>query len=425
MKNIIPSNLWNFISSKLEKFIPKKFHKWAVPGLALILVLLLVLVCCSGKDAPAAEPVVCTVSVQNLNVHKEYDPDSSIISQLPVDLEIRIQEQKNANGIDWGRIEKMKLSDGTRIKAGWINLEYVQFPGEEEPEVIETLPPEPATEPVTITLPDPDAGITTMGTVTTGKLHVRKGAGTKYEAFDSYLEGDRVEIQEIVFVEDTEWGFTGKGWVGMGYVRLDGSVVPEGDIRLISDGSRKVLGYGVVNLGELNVRSGPGTEYDKVATVKNGIRYAYYQVIEDWVRIESGWVSNDYFYVEGTSNSDIATTGVITHDDVNIRTGPATTFKSLSTVKTGDTIEVLARVGGWYYTPDGWINMTYVQLNDPIYTTGTGTVTIGLNIRKAPDAESDLEGTYAEGDRVTVTEVEGNWGKTDKGWINLKYVDFD
>ena len=127
MKNIIPSNLWNIISSKLEKFIPKKFHKQAVLGLALILVLILILVCCSGKDAPAAQPLLGTVAVDNLNVHKEHDPDSSIISQLPVDLEIQILEQKNANGIDWGRIDKMKLSGGTKIKAGWINLKYVIF----------------------------------------------------------------------------------------------------------------------------------------------------------------------------------------------------------------------------------------------------------------------------------------------------------
>ena len=127
MKNIIPSNLWNIISSKLEKFIPKKFHKWILPGLALILILSLILACCSGKDAPAAESVTCTVAVNNLNVHKEYDPDSSVISQLPIDLEIQILEQKNANGVDWGRIDKMKLSDGTKIKAGWINLKYVIF----------------------------------------------------------------------------------------------------------------------------------------------------------------------------------------------------------------------------------------------------------------------------------------------------------
>lgn len=425
MKEIIPSDLWNVLSSKFQNLVPAKYRKWLIPALALVLILILILVSCSLTDSPAEEVISCTVSADNLNVHKTYDPDSSILGQLPLDLEIQIQEQKSANGAHWGRIDKTKLPDGTKVKAGWINLQYVSFPGEDVPEVIETEAPVPETEPVTVILPDPDLGITTMGTVTTGKLNVRKGAGSKYEAFDSYLEGDRVEIQEIVIVDDTEWGFTGKGWVGMGYVRLDGSVVPEGDIRLVSDGSRKILGYGVVNLGELNVRSGPGTEYDKVATVKNGTRYAYYQVIENWVRIESGWVSNDYFYVEGTSSMDIATTGVITHDDVNIRTGPATTFKSLYTFKTGDAVEVLARVGNWYYTPDGWVNMNYVQLNDPIYTTGTGTVTIGLNIRTEPNADSEAVDTYVQGDHVTITEVEGTWGKTNKGWINLKYVDFD
>ena len=86
---------------------------------------------------------------------------------------------------------------------------------------------------------------------------------------------------------------------------------------------------------------------------------------------------------------------------------------------------MLARVGNWYYTSDGWVSINYVQLNDPIYTTGTGTVSIGLNIRKEANADSETVGAYAQGDRVTITEVDGIWGKTDEGWINLKYIHFD
>ena len=59
------------------------------------------------------------------------------------------------------------------------------------------------------------------------------------------------------------------------------------------------------------------------------------------------------------------------------------------------------------------------------YTTGTGSVTSGLNIRKEPDPSSESVGTYSIGDRVTITEVNGCWGKTDKGWINLQYVRYD
>jgi len=34
-------------------------------------------------------------------------------------------------------------------------------------------------------------------------------------------------------------------------------------------------------------------------------------------------------------------------------------------------------------------------------------------------------GTYQEGDLVEILEVKEHWGKTEKGWINLRYVTFD
>lgn len=427
MKQIIPSNLWNIITTKFQNLVPQKYRKLAIIALALVLVLIIVLVSCSAKETPAEDVVTCTVSADKLNVHKNFDPDSSVYGQLPLDLELRILEQKTANGIEWGRIDQIKLSDGTKIKAGWINLEYVTFPGEEEPEIIETEPPVPETEPVTVILPDPEQGITTMGTVTTGKLNVRKAAGSQYEAFDHYVEGDRVEIQEIVIVDDTEWGFTGKGWVGMGYVRLDGTAIThngEDAPAITSDGNLRVLGYGVVDLGSLNVRLGPSTGYEKTATVSKGVRYAYYQEEDGWVRIESGWVSTEYFYVEGTLADDAVNT-TVNADDLNIRTGPGTSYKSIGTAKKGDTLEILGQVGNWGYTTSGWVNMTNLEIHDPIYSTGTGTVTRGLNIRKEPNADSELVDTYKKDDHVTVLEVQGTWGRTDKGWINLKFVNFD
>jgi uncharacterized protein YgiM (DUF1202 family) len=267
-----------------------------------------------------------------------------------------------------------------------------------------------------------------MGTVTAGKLNIRKGAGSKYEAFDAYLEGDRVEIQEIVTVDDTEWGRTGKGWIGMGFVRLDGTAPEkpaetESGKTLVSDGSYAILGYGVVDLRELNVRLGPDTEYDKARTLTQGARYAYYEIRDGWVRIEDGWVSTDYFYVEGTT-TDGAFTGTVNTDGLKIRTGPNTGFRNIGTYQKGDTVEILAQVDAWGYTGQGWVFMNYVEANAPTYTTGTGVTTTGLNIRKEPDHESEIVGAYTMGETVTILEVQDNWGRTDLGWINLKYVDY-
>lgn len=296
---------------------------------------------------------------------------------------------------------------------------------------------EPATEPteaVSVTEPIPEvteapteppapAIEATMGTVTTGKLNIRKDAGSEHEAVGSYVQYERIEILETKTVGDTVWGRTNKGWIGMGYVRMDGTPFTPAN-NITTDGSFKILGYGVVDLGSLNVRTGPGTEYSKVREIAQNARYAYYQVQNNWVRIEDGWVSTDYFYLEGSKADDGMTAKVIS-DDLNIRTGPSTEYRSVGTYSKDEVVQILAQVHNWGYTAKGWISMHHVEKTIPNFSTGSGTVASGLNIRKEANAESELVGTYKEGDRVTILEVQGTWGRTEKGWINLQFVNFD
>ena len=393
----------------------------------LALILILGITCCSGKEAPAEFDPMGTVAADNLNVRKKPDADAKILGQLPADLEIEILEQEIVDGATWGRIDALTLPDGTKIKAGWINLQYVSFGKEEEPAPTTEPPTAPPTTEPAPELPTIPA---TMGTITAGKLNIRAEAGADSDEVGTYINGDRVEITETKTIGDTLWGHTGRGWVSMGFVRMDSTPplntdgTPAETDLLSTDGKYGVLGYGVVDLGTLNVRHGPDAEYKKVKDVKEGERYAYYQIVGDWVRIEGGWVSTEYFYIEGSTAAD-ATTGTVETEQLNIRTGPATTFQNVGTYKQGDSIEILAEVGRWGYTGKGWISMDYVLKAPKTYTTGVGTVNTGLNIRQEADADSQAMGTYQEGDIVEIVEVNGHWGKTDKGWINLRYVNFD
>ena len=43
MKEIIPSDLWNVLSSKFQNLVPAKYRKWLIPALALVLILILIL----------------------------------------------------------------------------------------------------------------------------------------------------------------------------------------------------------------------------------------------------------------------------------------------------------------------------------------------------------------------------------------------
>jgi uncharacterized protein YraI len=291
----------------------------------------------------------------------------------------------------------------------------------EQAEATELAEDQTATEPQPVGIP------ATMGTVTADGVSICKDAGFVVDVEEYYAAGDRVEIHETKDVNGTLWGYTGKGWIQMGSVRMD-DVPPAGDgtgeAELVSSGSYAVLGYGVVDLGTLNVRVGPGTDYTKVREIAQGIRYAYYEEYEGWVRIVDGWVSTEYFYVEGTTAED-ATDATVTTNNLNIRSGPDTTYKRVGGYMEDETIQILAVVGGWGYTEKGWVSMMYVELPEPVYTTGTATVTIGLNIRQEPDPNSEKVDVYTEGDRITVLEVKDGWGKTDKGWINLMYVQYD
>lgn len=393
-------------------------------GLILCFLLIIGLVCCSGSDTPDEEILMCTVSSDSLNVHKKSSADSRVLGQLPSGFEIEILEQTTSGETNWGYIEMTELSDGTKIKAGWIDLQYVRFAGEPEPT-------DPPVEPTTDTQPEPPVVNVNMGTVTASKLHIRKGPGSKYETDGAYFKGDRIEIVATETVDGTIWGQTNLGWVGMGYVRMDGIAVSTEEnpaaARILSNGNTAVLGYGVVDLGKLNVRLGPGTEYEKIGTVKLGTRYAYYQISansDNWVRIEDGWVSTDHFYLEGTT-ADNAITGTVTTDDLNVRTGPGTNFKSIMTLQAGETVEVLAQVDRWGYTEQGWVFMSYVEPLAPTYSTGTCTVTRGLNIRQEPSADSEKVGELVEGNVVTILEVQGGWGRVVQGWINLNYVEYE
>lgn len=393
--------------------------------IALALILILGITCCSPSEPAAEFDPMGTVAADNLNVRKKPETDSKILGRLPVDLQVEILEQKTVDGIVWGRIDAQTLPDGTQIKAGWINLDFVIF-GEEASTEPTQAPTEAPTEPP-VELPTVPS---TMGTITAGKLNIRSGAGSDNDEVGTYIRGDRVEVVETKTVGDTLWGKTGKGWVGMGYVRMDGTPPlnedgsPAETDLLNTDGKYGVLGYGVVDLGTLNVRHGPGTDYNKVKDVKEGDRYAYYQVIDDWVRIEGGWVSTEYFYIEGTTAPD-AITGTVETDELNIRSGPATTFKIVGNYKRGEKLDILAEVGRWGYTSKGWVSMDYILKAEKTYIPGVGTTSTGLNIRKEANPDSDAVGTYQEGDVIEILEVNGHWGRTSKGWINLRYVDFD
>ena len=273
-------------------------------------------------------------------------------------------------------------------------------------------PTEPATEPPeTESVPEAIIGI-----VNTTRLNIREKAGLQYAAIGSYYSGDSVEILET----KDGWGRTEKGWVFLDYLDFEESIEEE-SANPTPDGT-EVIGYGVVNLTTLNVRSGPGTNYEAITTVPYGKRYPFYQEKDGWVKLEKGWVSTSYFYVEGKTDEG-AGIGFVHSANPNIRSGPGLEFEVVGSYQNGETIKILAQINKWGYTEKGWVNMAYVGMKQR--PTGVGVVIPeSLNIRKQAKVESTLVGTYAQGEQIEILETNGDWGRTDLGWVHLDYVQF-
>ena len=218
---------------------------------------------------------------------------------------------------------------------------------------------------------------------------------------------------------------------------------------------------------DVNLRKGPGTNYSKVGTAKKGSQLTITETVEGggytWGNSDKGWIALRYTDFEevisgGTTSGGNTTptpnpapapeqvklSGTIkVNFSLNVRENAGTNYKVVGELTKGQRVEITETkmVGAtkWGRIEQGWISMDYVVLDEDKTepenpddntdaTTTTGTIvncTVCVNVRSGPDVSYDLVGTAKKGAKVTVTEVKGNWCKTDLGWISMTYVKLD
>ena len=159
---------------------------------------------------------------------------------------------------------------------------------------------------------------------------------------------------------------------------------------------------------------------------------------------------------EPTETEPPTVMGTVNTDKLHVRTDADVSSPSVQKLAIGTQVEILEQKTvddvTWGRIADGWVNMKYVTLDgdtteptdaptEPTATepaTGdndsddddtdgtTGTITASsLNIRSGPGTSYKKTGTVKKGDKVTIYEKSGNWGRTKDGWVSLKYVKLD
>ena len=393
----------------------------------------------------SAQSVVATGTVKcdtNVNVRKGAGTGYAIVGRGTNGTELSFYEIKTVGSTKWGR-----------FSSGWICLDYVTMTssdsswsdGKEDSK---------------------DDNSSNMTAIATGKvssktnLNVRSGAGTNYALVKSLKPGTQVSIYEKKSVNGVQWGrIDSANWVCLTYVTLDkddsgssnGSSWSDDNNSGSSSNMTAIATGKVSSKTNLNVRSGAGTNYALVKSLKPGTQVSIYEKKSvngvQWGRIDSAnWVCLSYVTLDKDSNSSDGTTEtaldtgkVSSTTALNVRSGAGTNYTRVKTLTPGTKVSIYEKktVNGTQWgriDKNNWVCLDYVTLdsadNDSASNTDTvtGTVTSsnGLIIRKAAGTQNAMVGYYVNGASITILEqktVGGvNWGRTDKGWVCMTYV---
>ncbi len=227
-------------------------------------------------------------------------------------------------------------------------------------------------------------------------LNIRNGASTSYHKVGAYTQNTIVTIT----AQSNGWGKTNKGWICLAYTEKVNSNIK-------NDSKKYTTGTYKITTSVLNVRKGPGTNYE----IKT------YKQLTGNARNQNKKLGN--YYTNGYQKGVICNVSKIS--------------------------------GKWGLTPSGWICLTYatkistnsVSSNSNNYKTGTYQVSASiLNVRMGPginykaktytqltsnarNQNKKLGNYYTNGYRkgviCNVSKISKNWGLTPSGWINLSY----
>ena len=328
--------------------------------------------------------------------------------------------------------------DGVRILAQW-EIDLIPFAGD---------------GPLAITTPE--------------ILNVRSGPGLTYDILTTVPQGTQATI--IGIGPNAEWYKVRLGvlsepaWIYAGLTTVTGSLASvkqytQAEIDGIATGTTNPIAVTIPAI--MNVRSGPGTQYDVVTTVTQGTRAEIVGIgpLDEWFLVEldslddPAWIYQDLTTVVGSlagvrqvATWQIGQPGSATGSERPI----AVTFPSLVNVREepGETYSVLKAVGqgtrawitglspdeNWYLVEIdgldqlGWIRedlTVLVGTLDNVKRITTAELemlpvaianTVLLNVRSGPDTTNSLVATLDEGNWVEIVGF-----NPQEDWVKVRY----
>lgn len=210
------------------------------------------------------------------------------------------------------------------------------------------------------------------GTVTGDTLRLRAEANTTSSILTTVVKGTQVVVLENQV----------NGWYK---VDVSGSVgYMSADYLSVTVQADTNLGTGTLNTdgASLNLRSGPGTSYSKVASIPANAILTITGIENGWYKTSyngsEGYVSSDYITLSTSSSAETTATeptnttrtGILNTNgsSLNLRSGPGTGYSKVASIPAGAVLTITAEESGWYKTSyngkTGYVSADYITLVD-------------------------------------------------------------
>ena len=149
-----------------------------------------------------------------------------------------------------------------------------------------------------------------------------------------------------------------------------GTTTPGGGGSGSGGGSTAVTGVATILGQNVNLRKGPGTNYEVIRKLNAPEAYKVWAEQNGWLNLGGDqWVYNDPSYIRfdrdggGTlapSNGERIGVVIVTTAVLNVRTQPNTSGSIVRQIKQGEDWNVYEQRNGWYRLHDGWVSGGYV-----------------------------------------------------------------
>ena len=328
---------------------------------------------------------------------------------------------------------------------------------EEPPQTESTEPDEPAETPAVST----EEMEQENGTVLT-RTDVFSGADRSTTLVETVSAGTKLFVRSAV-----------DGW----YLIRDGNTgkvgyVPYSTVSVTGD---RVLASGIITGSLVNLRSGPGTEYESLGRLDENDKVSILELGKEWYRIRNstdaiGYVSGQYVRLFGSSGTPVLRTedpddgqaviiqiaptptpvptsvpfrasGTVNTESVHFRTGPSVSADSLGEYGFGTKFRILAKAGNWYQAEleatgqSGYVYIKYITLASGDQAEDEQIAAVltksGAILRKAPSSSAKSVSSLSCGALVTVLGTEGSWYRVlvastgETGYVLGSYLSFD